>query len=131
VVLRPLLLLLAALLLGGCMIVSGEQSSSDVQPDSGNVSSSFVGAEGAQEGSLAMGRGGTFNVIAIVSVGQGDLRIEVLDPSGSVMLAVQGRPNEQVTRSGSVPTDPQGNLRYRVSARGARNGAYQILFQRQ
>lgn len=124
-------LALAALLLGGCMLVSGEQGSSDVQPDSGNVSSSFVSAEGSQERSLATGRGGTFNVITIVAVQQGDLRVEVLDPSGSVVLAVQGRPNEQVTRTGSVPSDAQGNLRYRVSARGARDGSYQLLFQRQ
>jgi hypothetical protein len=43
---------------------------------------------------------------------------------------VQSRPDEQITRRGDVLTDEQGRLHYRVIARGARNGAYQLLYQR-
>ncbi len=123
--------LLLAALLSGCMLISGEQASSDVQTGSGNLSRSFVSAEGTQEQTIATGYVGTLSVIAIVSVHQGDLRVEVMDPDGSVVLSVQGRSNEQITRSGNVPTDAEGRLRYRVTATGARDGAYQILFQRQ
>jgi hypothetical protein len=112
------------------MLISGEQTAADTGPTGGNLTTTFVSAEGVQERTLATGAGAmTMNVIVIVSVQQGELRLEMLDPGGSVMLAVQGRPDEQVTKSGDVPTDNEGNLRYRVIARGARNGGFQVLYQ--
>jgi len=124
------LLCCLGLLLGGCMLVSGGQTASDTHPTGGNLSASFVSAEGEELQTLATGAGPTtMNVIVIMSVQQGELRLELLDPSGSVALAVEGRPDEQITKSGNIATDAQGNLRYRVIARGARNGGYQLLYQ--
>jgi starvation-inducible outer membrane lipoprotein len=119
-----------ALLLSGCMLVSGEQTTTDAQPSGGNVNTTFVSAEGEQERMLETGASrSVMNVIVIIAVQQGELRLEVLDPGGAVALAVQGRPDEQVTKSGNVATDQQGVLRYRVVARGARNGGFQMLYQ--
>jgi hypothetical protein len=118
------------LLLSGCLLVSGEQSASDPHPTGGNLSTSFVSAEGDELRTLATGAGPTVvNVILIVSVQQGVLRLEVLDPKDSVVLAIDAQPDESVTKSGNVPTDDQGNLRYRVVARGARNGSFQLLYE--
>ncbi len=128
---RCLLMLVLGLLLSGCMIASGEQTSSDTPENGGNLSTTFVSAEGSEERTLSTGAPGELNVITIVTVSQGSLQIELLDPQGSVIYAVQGRPQEQVTKSGNVPTDAEGRLRYRVSATGARNGGFQILYQRQ
>ena len=73
---------------------------------------------------------GKLNVITIVSADQGALTIELLDPNGAVVYAVSSRPQTPVTKSGDVSTDAQGRLRYRVRATGARNGSFQILYQR-
>jgi len=40
------LLCCMALLLSGCLLVSGEQSAADPHPTGGNLSTSFVSAEG-------------------------------------------------------------------------------------
>lgn len=127
---RLLALCVLALALSGCMLVSGERVSADTQAAGGNISASFVSAEGTETRTLATGTPGQLEVIAIVSVDRGELRLDILDPNGSVVFSVQGRPQEQVTRSGSVPTDAEGNLYYRVVTQGARNGNYQILYQR-
>ena len=121
---------LLALSLSGCMLMSGELTSADTPPTGGNVSTSFVSAEGVDTRTLETGAAGTLNVITIVSADQGSLTVELLDPNGSVVYAVTSRPQEPVTRSGSVPTNDAGELRYRVSATGARNGTFQILYQR-
>jgi|GEM_PF-761896 len=124
------LLCCMALLLSGCLLVSGEQSAADPHPTGGNLSTSFVSAEGDDLRTLATGAGPTVvNVILIVSIQQGELRLEVLDPKDSVVLAIDAQPDESVTKSGNVPTDDQGNLRYRVVARGARNGSFQLLYE--
>src|SRR5205085_4324773 len=94
------LLCCLALLLSGCLLASGEQSASDTQPTGGNSSTTFVSAEGEQERTLATGASATtMNVIVILTVQEGELQLEILDPQASVTLAVQGRPGEQVTRS--------------------------------
>ena len=125
------LLILCALLLGGCMLMSGGRSSSDTLPDGGNVSANFVGADGTQEQTVDTGAiDAAFNTIVIVQAERGELQVELLNGDGSLAFAVRGRPDEAVTRSGSVTTDRQGRLRYRVSATGARNGSYQVLYQR-
>ncbi len=131
---RPLLPLIACLLLpwllGGCLLVSGERSSVDNQEFSGNLSSDFVSAEGSTMRDLQVAAGPVdVQVIVIVAVESGDLHIDVLDAAGSVVFSVAGEPARQVTRSSIVRADEGGNIRYRVSAQGARNGSYQILYQ--
>jgi hypothetical protein len=120
-----------ALLLSGCLLTSGERPSMDALPDGGNVSSTFVGADGNAERTVDTGANGTImNAIVIVQAERGELRLELLNPDGNVAFSVQARPDEQVTRRGDVLTDEQGRLRYRVIAQGARNGGYQVLYQR-
>jgi hypothetical protein len=119
------------LLLSGCLLTSGERPSADSLPDGGNVSTTFVGADGNGERTLDTGANGvTMNAIVIVQAERGELRLELLNPDGNVAFSVQARPDEQVTRRGDVLTDEQGRLRYRVIAQGARNGGYQVLYQR-
>jgi hypothetical protein len=119
-----------ALLLSGCLLTSGEQISADAQPTGGNFNTTFVSAEGGAERTIQTGAGpATLNVIAAVRVQQGELRLEMLGPDGAVTLAIQGRPDEQVTKIGKVPTDNEGNLHYRIIARGARNGNIEVLYQ--
>ena len=123
--------LLCALLLSGCMLMSGGRTSADTLPDGGNVSASFVGADGRDEQAVETGAPrSAFNTIVIVEAARGELQVELLNGDGSVAFAVKGRPDEAVTRSGSVTTDDVGQLRYRVTATGARNGSYQLLYQR-
>lgn len=129
-VIRAAAALPAALALNGCVLMSGRRDSTDVQPASGNVSVSFVSAEGTSTETLETGQAGELNVIVFVSAQQGILRVEMLDPQNAVVFAVQGRPDAPVTRSGTVPTDPSGIVRYRVFAQGARSGGYQLLYQR-
>jgi hypothetical protein len=118
-------------MLSGCLLTSGERPSMDALPDGGNVSTTFVGATGNAERTIETGASGAImNAIVIVQAERGELRIELLNPDGNVAFSVQARPDEQVTRRGDVLTDDQGRLRYRVSAQGARNGGYQVLYQR-
>jgi hypothetical protein len=122
---------LFSILASGCLLTSGERPSMDALPDGGNVSSTFVGAHGNAERTVETGaNGATMNTIVIVQAERGELRIELLNPDGNVAFSVQARPDEQVTRRGDVLTDEQGRLRYRVIAQGARNGGYQVLYQR-
>ncbi|MFL5804679.1 MAG: hypothetical protein ACJ8CR_23405 [Roseiflexaceae bacterium] len=110
--------------------MSGEQSTTDTQATGGNFNTTFVSAEGGREQTFQTDAGpATLNVIASVRVQQGELRLELLDPNGAVVISVQGRPDEQITKIGKVPTDNEGNLHYRVIARGARNGGFQVLYQ--
>lgn len=128
---RLVLLAGLALALSGCMFASGAQTSSDVLPDGGNISATFVGAEGRSEQTLDTGAAAvTLNAIVIVQAERGELQVELLNADGSIAVAVKGRPDESVSRSGTVQTDAQGRLRYRVTAAGARNGSYQVLYQR-
>lgn len=127
-----LALLLALMLLSGCLLTSGERTSEDAGPQAGNRSAVFVSAEGGELRSLQVGApDAELRVIVILEAEQGELRLDVLDADSAVALSAQSRPDEQVTRSGSVMTDAEGVLHYRVTARGARNGGYQILYQRQ
>jgi len=127
---RCWLIVALGLLLSGCLMMSGEQTSSDALPDGGNLSTSFVSAEGGQERTIETGAGPTtLKVIVTVEVHQGELRFELLAPSGGVVLSVEGRPDEAVTKLGKVPTDSEGKLHYRIIARGARNGRYEVIYQ--
>jgi hypothetical protein len=117
--------------LQACMLASGERTSTDVRPDAGNVTCTFLGAEGSEVYTVPLGDGGALlQVIAILELQQGEMRLELLNAGGSVAFAVQSRPGDQVSRSGMVRLDENGVLRYRVVARGARDGGYQILYQR-
>jgi len=114
------------------MLVSGERTSEDVRPEAGNRSDSFVSAEGEAVHTLNVGvPDATLRVIVLLEAEQGELRLDVLDGQQAVGLSAQSRPGDQVTRSGSVTIGGDGLLRYRVTARGARNGGYQILYQQQ
>ena len=127
---RMSFILICALLLSGCMIMSGGRTSTDTLPDGGNVSASFVGADGRQEAAVETGAArAALNTIVIVEAERGEFQIELLNGDGSVAFAVKGRPDEAVTRSGSVTTDDNGRLRYRITATGTRNGSYQLLYQ--
>ncbi|WP_254150850.1 hypothetical protein [Candidatus Chloroploca mongolica] len=120
----------ALLLLTGCLLISGETTMIDLQDGSGNLLTTFVGAEGQQERTLDVGLPATeLQVIVIVGVESGDLTLSLLQPEGSVVFAVAARPDLQVTRSGSVRTNERGQLRYTVNAAAARNGSYQIFVQ--
>jgi len=130
---RYLALIGAAVILSlqACMLTSGERASTDVRPDAGNVTRTFLGAEGSEVYAVPIGNGETLlQVIAILELQQGEMRLELLNAGGSVAFAVQSRPGDQVSRSGMVRLDENGVLRYRVIARGARDGGYQILYQR-
>ena len=120
-----------AFMLSGCLLTSGERASTDALSDGGNVSATFVGATGNAERTVETSVSNTtMNAIVIVQAERGELRLELLNPDGNVAFSVQARPDEQVTKRGDVLTDQQGRLRYRVIAQGARNGGYQVLYQR-
>jgi hypothetical protein len=126
---RTLLLLLFTLPLAGCLLISGAQQSADRAEDAGNVSVQFVSAEGSELRQVNAADGATrLDVTVFAHAERGQLRIEVLDPSGSAVLVIEGTPDEQVAR-GTVPTDAAGNLRYRIRATGAQRGGFQLLYQ--
>lgn len=123
-------LLALLILLSGCMLISGERTAQDAQSAGGNVTTTFVSAEGSEQRSFAIGGPAReVQVIGIVAVDSGDLTVELLAPDGSVAFAIGSRPGEPVTRSGNVSLDDQGRLSYRVRATGARNGSFQLLYQ--
>jgi hypothetical protein len=131
---RTILALLATLLLtpllSGCLLISGERTTIDLLAGVGNVSTTFVSAEGNEERTVQVGDGPTeLQVIAIIAIESGDLQIDLLQPDGAVAFAVAGKPDSQVTRSSRVRSDDSGMVRYRISARGTRHGEYQIFFQ--
>lgn len=91
---------------------------------------SFVSAEGQEVRSLKIAEDArTIQVIVIVEVESGDLRIDLLRPDGAVEFAVEGRADSPVTRTSEIQTDDQGYIHYRLLAQGARGGSYQLLFQ--
>jgi hypothetical protein len=118
------------LALSSCLLVSGERTTIDLQGASGNVTTNFVSAEGEEIRSLSVAEAAVdVQVIAIVSVETGDVQIEVYQADGSVAFNVASRPDSQVTRSAVVRANAAGEVRYRVLARNARNGSYQLFFQ--
>lgn len=121
---------LCCALLSGCLLISGEQTTTDITAGNGNLTTTFVSAEGSSERWLQVtDEPVELHLIVNVAVESGDLRVDVLAPDGGLAFAVESRPGSQVTRSGQVQTDADGRLRYRVAARGARNGTLQLLFQ--
>lgn len=121
---------LIMLSLTACLLISGEATSTDIQDGAGNLLSSFVGAEGQTERILELGLAESeVQVIAILSVESGDLELALMQPDGSVAFTIAARPDTEITRSGLVRTNDQGQLRYQINARGARNGQIQLFFQ--
>jgi hypothetical protein len=129
-IIRTIGLGLIMLSLTACLLISGETTSADVQDGAGNLLSSFVGAEGRAERILELGLADSeVQVIAIVSIESGDLELTLVQPDGSVAFTIAARPDAEITRSGLVRTNDQGQLRYQINARGARNGQVQLFFQ--
>ncbi len=127
---RTLATITLSLLLSGCMVMSGETTSKDMQVGSGNLLTSFVSAEGSAARVLEVGTPvTTVQVLVILEVETGDLDLTFGQPDGTVAFSVTSRPGTQVTHAGTVNTDATGQLHYTVSARGARNGVYQMLVQ--
>ncbi|NJM06393.1 hypothetical protein HC891_09675 [Candidatus Gracilibacteria bacterium] len=119
-----------ALTLAGCLLASGERTTIDLQGVSGNVNTVFVSAEGEEIRSLKVADNAVdVQVITIVAVESGDVQLDVYQADGSVAFNVASRPDGQVTRSAVVRANDDGEVRYRVLARNARNGSYQIFFQ--
>ncbi|MDZ4720708.1 MAG: hypothetical protein SH847_19810 [Roseiflexaceae bacterium] len=128
---RSVAFLVGSAFLSGCMLVSGRRESLDARPEAGNTRVSFLSAEGDELGSIAVGPSfTTYEVIVIIAVEQGDLQLDVYDADGAAAITLKARPDEQVTRSANLASDERGNLRYRVTTHGARNGNYQILYRR-
>jgi hypothetical protein len=126
------MLALGLLLLGlsGCLLISGEATALDLQAGAGNLLTNFVGAEGSAERTVQLETPSSeVRVIALVGVESGDLELSLIQSDGSVAFVVTARPDAEVTRSGIVRTDASGQLRYRLSARGARNGSIQLFVQ--
>jgi hypothetical protein len=124
------LLLLSLLLLGGCLLASGEQQLIDRQGDAVALQLSFVGAEGASVRTLDVGSPDSeVQVIALLGVTSGDLSFELLQPDQRVVFVLTARPDSEVTRSARVLTDSAGLLHYRVRAAGARDGVLQLFVQ--
>lgn len=125
-----ILYVFAAIFLSSCMLMSGKQELVDSLPGSGNISTSFISAEGVKEGIISVGTpSARVNVIMWVQVQQGEIRLELLDAADTVALSIQSRPGEQITKVGEVLTDAQGQLPYRITAQGARDGSYEVLYQ--
>jgi hypothetical protein len=110
------------------MLMSGKQELIDTLPSSGNISTSFISAEGVKDGTISVGTA-RVNVIMWVQVQQGEIRLELLDSANTVALSLQSRPGEQITKVGEVLTDERGQLPYRITAQGARDGSYEVLYQ--
>ncbi len=129
---RAIVFVAAAAALAGCGIGSGERSTRDGDAQSGNLTTTFLGFEGTSTRDFAPDTvAATYAVIVVTEIERGELRIEVLDATGAVVISSQPRAGAQASASGSVRSGADGVVRYRVSGRGARNGGFQILYTRQ
>ena len=127
--LRAVFLLALIPLLAGCLLIAGGQQSADRAEDGGNVSVHFVSAEGTEVRQVkAADAAATLKVTVFARVERGPLRIEVLDPQGSGQIILEGTPEQPVAR-GTVQTDADGVLRFRIKATGAQRGGFQLLYQ--
>ncbi len=121
-------MVICALLLSGCLLISGEQTTISMQESAANILITFVSAEGSDEYQVAVLPASIeVQAIVILAVETGDVQIDLLQPDGAVAFVLAGRPGAQVTRSGQLRSDEQGRIRYRITARGARNGEIQIF----
>jgi hypothetical protein len=117
-----------AVLLSGCLLISGEQTTIAQEGGTASIFTTFVSAEGSDEYRLpALPANTEVQAIVMVAVESGDLQIALLQPDGSVSFVLAARPGTQVTRSGPLRSDAQGQIRYRITARNARNGEIQMF----
>lgn len=117
-----------ATLLAGCLLISGEQTTISQQVGAANILTTFVSAEGSDEYRIpALPANTEVQAIVMVAVESGDLEIALIQPDGSVSFVLAARPGSQVTRSGPLRSDEQGQIRYRITARNARNGEIQMF----
>lgn len=117
-----------AALLAGCLLISGEQTTVSVQGSAANILTTFVSAEGSDEYRVpALPANTEAQAIVMVAVESGDVQIDLIQPDGAVSFVLASRPGAQVTRSGPIRSDDQGQIRYRITARNARNGEIQIF----
>lgn len=115
-------------LLAGCLLISGEQTTISQQAGAANILTTFVSAEGSDEYQIpALPANTEVQAIVMVAVESGDLEIALIQPDGSVSFVLAARPGSQVTRSGPLRSDEQGHIRYRITARNARNGEIQMF----
>jgi hypothetical protein len=127
--LRLLIPLLLLPWLTGCFLASGLTETSDRTSDGGNVYVSLVSAEGTETRELQTNFvSHPLDVTVFARTERGQLRIEILDPQDSVVIALDAQPAEQYRRA-IVPTDEEGILRYRIRAVGAQRSVFQILYQ--
>jgi hypothetical protein len=121
--------LFSALTLSGCLLISGANQSADSTGEGGNVYVSFVSAEGNDTRIVQTQFPGQILDLTVFARNErGQMRLEVLDERGSVMLSLEGTAQEQV-RPGQVQTNTAGEFRYRIRATGAQRGEFQILYQ--
>lgn len=129
---RPLLALGCALLLlslSGCFLIAGPTQSADSTAEGGNVYVGFVSAEGSETRTVPTTFAGQPLRVTVIAQNQrGQLRIEVLDPNGAVVFAVEGTAEERWSQ-GEVATNAAGEFRYRVRATGAQRGSFTILYE--
>lgn len=117
-----------ATLLAGCLLISGEQTTISQQVGAANILTTFVSAEGSDEYRIpALPANTEVQAIVMVAVESGDLEIALIQPDGSVSFVLAARPGSQVTRSGPLRSDEQGQIWYRITARNARNGEIQMF----
>lgn len=90
---------------------------------------SFVSAEGTETQAVATNfPSQQLEVTVFTQNRNGQIRIEVLDPQGSVVLSIESTAREGVAQA-LVQTDSQGTFRYRVRATGAQRGSFTILYE--
>ncbi|WP_322494629.1 hypothetical protein [Chloroflexus sp.] len=123
-----LCLIACTVLLASCMLISGEQTTVSLQGSAANILTTFVSAEGSDEYRVpALPANTEAQAIVMVAVESGDVQIDLIQPDGAVSFVLASRPGTQVTRSGPIRSDEQGQIRYRITARNARNGEIQIF----
>ncbi len=123
--------LLLAMLLSGCLLMSGEQTSFTRQEGISHLRTAFVSAEGETVRTIQVAEGpAAVQVVVIATLASGDLQLDLLHPDNTVAFTVIVPSNTQVTRTARVQASDQGYIRYRVAAREARDGSYQLLMQK-
>jgi hypothetical protein len=119
------LLIAAAILILAMLACGGSGTYKTTQRSSGNVGHIEVSAESA-DGTTTHDAEideeydeEPVDLSATVEVQAGTCRVEFLDDFGSVVFALDASPGQPASGSGSVTTDDEGNISYRVTAENA------------
>ena len=127
-------MLLLIFLLAGCYLASGERVTSEdaSTEEGGQISGEFVHADGTTQREITVGQPAIpVQIEASASVEWGELTLEFLSPDGSPALLVEARYGRAAEGIGSLTTDDNGQVRYRVVTREARGGTYLIQYRLQ